>query len=153
MAKEPPSSVPKRGRGVNDGDTLTLGDTTIEFYVTPPHTPGTLSLILPLKDGEMRHVGAEWGGTGFNFAQTRENFSTYIASAQRFSKLAHDKGVDVPLSNHSTFDDAFNKIARLKGRNAGDPHPFVMGEGSEEKFLAVAAECAMAERAKLRPAQ
>src|SRR5262249_12033830 len=28
---------PKRDLSVSDGDTLTLADTTIEFYVTPPH--------------------------------------------------------------------------------------------------------------------
>ncbi len=65
--------IPKRGRAVKDGDRLTLGDTTIELYVTPPHTPGTLSLIFPLKDGAMSHVGGLWGGTGFDLrAQSRK---------------------------------------------------------------------------------
>jgi metallo-beta-lactamase class B len=142
--------IPKRGKGLNDGDTLTLGDTTIEFTVTPPHTPGTLSLILPLKDGELTHVGAEWGGTAFNFPVTVENFTAYIASAQKFARVARDRGADVPLSNHSRYDDALRKIAELKARKPGEPHPFVLGPGSAETYLAVAAECAMAERARLR---
>jgi metallo-beta-lactamase class B len=142
--------VPKRGKGVNDGEKLTLGDTTIGFTVTPPHTPGTLSLILPLKDGELSHVGALWGGTAFNFQPTVENFTTYIASAQKFSRIARDSGADVPLSNHARYDDAFRKIAELKKRKPGDPHPFVLGPGSAETYLAVASECAMASRARLR---
>ena len=81
--------IPKRGRAVKDGDRLTLGDTSIELYVTPPHTPGTLSLIFPLKDGAMSHVGGLWGGTAFNFEPTGENFTTYAASAERF---AQDRG-------------------------------------------------------------
>jgi metallo-beta-lactamase class B len=135
---------PKRDISVKNGDKLTLGDTTIEFYVTPPHTPGTISIIMPLKDGNARHVGGEWGGTAFNFAPTAQNFATYAASAERFAKIARDKGVDVPLSNHSTYDNAFEKIAALKTRRPGQPHPFVTGPDSEQRYLTVAAECAKA---------
>jgi metallo-beta-lactamase class B len=134
--------VPTRGMSVKDGDKLTLGDTTIEFYVTPPHTPGTVSLIIPLKEGGMRHVGGEWGGTAFNFAPTLENFQTYAASAERFAKIAAEKGVDVPLSNHPTFDDALLKIQALKARKVGQPHPFATGPASMARYLTVAAECA-----------
>ena len=135
---------PKRDVSVKDGDKLALGDTMIEFYVTPPHTPGTISVIMPLKDGNTRHVGGEWGGTAFNFAPTAQNFVTYAASAERFAKIARDKGVDVPLSNHSTYDNAFEKIAALKMRRPGQPHPFVTGQESEQRYLKVAAECAKA---------
>ena len=62
--------TPKRGTGVPDGFRLTLGDTTIEMVQTPPHTPGAISLIIPIKDGNQRHVGGLWGGIGFNFPQT-----------------------------------------------------------------------------------
>jgi metallo-beta-lactamase class B len=144
--------VPRRARGVDDGDSLTLGDTTIEFALTPPHTPGTLSLILPLKDGEMRHAGALWGGTGFNFPGTEENYNAYVESARRFSRLSRDRNADVPLSNHPVYDEALAKIAALKTRAPGDPHPFVLGQGSAETYLAVAAECAMAARERLRAA-
>src|SRR5579864_9264205 len=136
--------IPKRDMSVRDGDQLTLGDTTIEFYVTPPHTPGTISIVMPLKEGNARHVGGEWGGTAFNFAPTPENFATYAASAERFAKIARDEGVDVPMSNHSTYDNAFGKIAALKARKPGDPNPFVTGAASEQRFLTVAAECAKA---------
>jgi metallo-beta-lactamase class B len=139
--------VPRRDMAVKDGDKLTLGDTTIEFYITPPHTPGTISIIMPLKDGNARHVGAEWGGTAFNFQPTPENFATYAASAERFAKIARDKGVDVPISNHSTYDNAFEKIAALKARKPGQPNPFVTGAQSEQRYLTVAAECAKAMQA------
>jgi metallo-beta-lactamase class B len=143
-------AIPRRGRGVKDGDTLSFGGTTLEFYLTPPHTPGTLSLIFPLHDGESTHVAALWGGTAFNFTPTEENFTAYIASAQRFAKVARDEGADVPLSTHSAFDEALQKIAALKTRTLGQTNPFVTGPGGAEKYLAVATECAMAWRAKLR---
>src|ERR1043165_5246645 len=48
-ANENRGPIPKRGMAVKDGDKLTLGDTAIEIVQTPPHTPGAISLIIPLK--------------------------------------------------------------------------------------------------------
>lgn len=141
--------IPKRGVSVRDGGSLTLGDTTIEFTVTPPHTPGTLSLIVPLKDGPRRHIGAQWGGTAFNFRPTEQNFTTYIGSAEKFSRVVDERGADVTLSNHPSYDDALAKIAALKTRQPSATHPFVMGKESTLRFLSVAAECAAAARARL----
>src|SRR5689334_2235128 len=36
---------PKRDLAISDRDQLKLGDTTIDLYLTPGHTPGTLSLV------------------------------------------------------------------------------------------------------------
>jgi metallo-beta-lactamase class B len=143
--------IPKRGRAVRDGDQLTLGDTSIELYVTPPHTPGTLSLIFPLKDGAMSRVGGLWGGTAFNFEPNHENFMAYAASADRFARIAAEKGVDVPLSNHPTYDDALVKMDALKSRTP-DKHPFATGPMTVARYLMVASQCAQARaRALVEP--
>jgi metallo-beta-lactamase class B len=143
--------IPKRGRAVKDGDRLTLGDTAIELYVTPPHTPGTLSLIFPLKDGAMSHVGGLWGGTAFNFEPNIENFTTYATSAERFARIAAEKGVDVPLSNHPSYDDALIKMAALKSRTP-DKHPFATGAMTMSRYMTVAGQCARARaRALVEP--
>ena len=60
------------------------------------------------------------------------------------SKIARDRGVDVLMSNHSTYDNAFEKIAALKARKPGQPNPFVTGADTEQRYLKVAAECARA---------
>jgi metallo-beta-lactamase class B len=144
--------IPKRGRAVNDGDRSTLGDTTIELYVTPPHTPGTLSLIIPLKDGAKGNVGALWGGTAFNFEATVQNFTAYADSAERFAKIASDKSADVPLSNHPPYDDALVKMEKLKTRTADQPHPFATGPITVARYLRVAQQCALARgRALVEP--
>ena len=144
--------IPKRGRAVKDGDRLMLGDTTIELYVTPPHTPGTLSLIFPLKDGAMSHVGGLWGGTGFVFEPNLENFTTYAASADRFARTEAESGVDVVLSNHPIFDDALIKMEALKARRAQQPHPFVTGPMTVARYMTVASQCAQARaRALVEP--
>ena len=48
---------PKPTRDIEgvDGQKVTLGDTTITLYLTPGHTAGTLSMLIPVKDGGRTH--------------------------------------------------------------------------------------------------
>ena len=41
---------PTRDMVAIDGQRLTLGDTTLTMYLTPGHTPGTISTLIPLMD-------------------------------------------------------------------------------------------------------
>ena len=158
LAKARPSTnpergpIPKRGMSVKSGDKLTLGDTAIEIVETPPHTPGAISLIIPLKEGNTRHVGALWGGIGFNFQRTEQNFTTYSNSVGKFAEIARARNVDVQMANHSNFDNAFPKMTALKARRAGQPHPFVVGGEVQQRIFDVQQECALAQRAMLRTA-
>jgi hypothetical protein len=70
----------------------------------------------------------------------------------KFSKVAQARGADVPLANHSNFDDAFEKMAALKARKPGDPNPFVMGWAGQERIFTIQEECTMAARARVRTA-
>ena len=144
--------IPRRGMGLKDGDKLTLGDTSIEVVETPPHTPGAISLIIPLREGNTRHVGALWGGIGFNFQRTEQNFSTYSTSVGKFMNVARQRNVDVQMANHPNFDNALIKIAALKTRPAGRPNPFVVGWEVQQKIFEVQQDCALAQRAIVRTA-
>jgi len=149
-AKEGRGPIPKRGMSVKDGDKLTLGDTTIEIYETPPHTPGTISLIIPVRDAGVRHVAELWGGNSFNFRPEVANYTTYANSVDKFAAVAKAKGADVQLGNHPNFDDSLEKIAKLTARTSGQRHPFVVGADGVQRILTVQRECALAARAKLR---
>ena len=46
---------PKRDIVATDGQHLTLGDTTLTLYLTPGHTLGTISSLIPVKDGKAAH--------------------------------------------------------------------------------------------------
>src|SRR5207245_9664455 len=70
------AAKPKRDMIATDGQKVTLGDTTLTLYLTPGHTLGTVSLLIPVKDNGKPHLVAEWGGTGFNFQHSRERFQT-----------------------------------------------------------------------------
>ena len=144
--------IPKRGMSVKSGDKLTLGDTSIEIVETPPHTPGAISLIIPLKEGNTTHAAALWGGIGFNFQRSEANFTTYSNSVGRFAAVAKARNVDVQMANHPNFDRALEKIAALKGRSAGQPNPFVVGWDVQRRIFEVQQDCALAQRATLRTA-
>jgi metallo-beta-lactamase class B len=140
---------PKRDLVVADGQQLTLGDTTLSFYLTPGHTPGTISTIIPVKDGGKPHVAAEWGGTAFNFTITPDKdrnywFRTYISSAERFRDVATKAGADVIIANHTMFDGSKVKLPALAKRTAGAPNPYVIGTDAVKRYMTVAVECAKA---------
>jgi metallo-beta-lactamase class B len=139
-----PSWKPRRDIEVVDGQELTLGDTTLRLHLTPGHTNGTVSTIIPLRDGENEHVAALWGGTLFNFGPDAERFRAYAESAERFLGIARDAGADVLLSNHTDYDGSKQKLPALADRQPGGPHPYVIGADSIERYLTVAHECALA---------
>jgi metallo-beta-lactamase class B len=135
---------PTRDQVVSDGQKLTLGDTTLTFTLTPGHTPGTVSTLIPVKDNGTPHLVAEWGGTGFNFPRNAETFRVYAASADKFRDIARKAGADALISNHTNLDGSKTKIPALALRKPGDPHPYVIGADAVAGYMTVAGECAKA---------
>jgi metallo-beta-lactamase class B len=144
VARSTRDPAPKRDIVASDGQKLTLGDTTLTLYLTPGHTPGTISTLVPVKDNGRSHLMAAWGGTAFNFPRTAENFKIYINSAQRFRDIVARAGADGVIANHTNFDGTKVKVPALAKRAAGAPHPFVIGNAAVQRYLTVAEECAKA---------
>jgi len=138
---------PKRDMVATDGQKLTLGDTTITMVVTPGHTPGTISFLIPVKDNGRPHLAAMWGGTGLN--ADRESITNYVQSAKRFTDIARQAGADMMLSNHTDWDGSKIKLPAVAKRVPGTPHPFVGGSGSVLRYMKVAEECATARLMRL----
>lgn len=141
---------PKRDIVVTDGHKLSLGNQTLTLYVTPGHTPGTVSTLVPVFDNGKPHLAAAWGGTAFNFTPSKERFQIYIDSARRFSDIVAKAGADVLISNHTIFDGSKTKLPAMARRKAGDPHPYVIGTESVRRYLKVAEECAIAAMLRLQ---
>jgi metallo-beta-lactamase class B len=139
---------PKRDMVATDGQKLTLGDTTLTLYITPGHTPGTLSLLIPVKDNGKPHLAALWGGTGLN--PDRDSVQTYIRSAQRFNEIVRQAGADIIFSNHTDWDGSKVNLPLLAKRTPGrsnpndNPYdnPYIVGNQSVLRYLKVAEECA-----------
>ena len=138
---------PARDMVATDGQKLTLGDTTLTLYVTPGHTPGTISTIFPVKEGGRTHQAALWGGTGLN--ADRESLTNYIASAKRFSDIARQAGADIIVSNHTDWDRSKVNLPLLAKRTPGSANPYVTSNENVRRFLKVAEECATARLVRL----
>ena len=117
----PAAFKPRKDMVVTDGQKITLGGVTVTAYITPGHTPGTLSLIIgPLTNRKSvasddgRHVASIWGGTDPSIGRQGVQYypdgqtmmRTHVASLRRFIDLGTKAGVDVILSptlSHANF--------------------------------------------------
>ena len=132
---------PKREIEAKDGDTLTLGDATIRMYITPGHTPGTVSSIYTVKDRGTTHTVATWGGTTIQGGKA-ETYLAYIASADRYKDIVKKAGADIVLSNHTAYDNTPANIRKLATRGA--TNPYVVGNAAVLRYITTAEECAKA---------
>ena len=144
-----PQGKPKRDVVADDGQKITLGDTTVTIVTTPGHTPGTLSMLFTVKDNGKPLNVAYSGGTAFNFPSTAPNFDTYIKSQGKMAAAAAASNATILMSNHTEFDNAVPKIKMLAGRKPGEPHPFDLGKEAVARYFTVTRECAQAARLKL----
>ncbi len=144
-----PEGKPKRDIVADDGQNITLGDTTVTIVTTPGHTPGTLSMLFDVKDkGKPVHV-AYSGGTAFNFPSTGPNFDIYSQSQRKMAAAAARTGATILMSNHSEFDNSTARLKMLAARKPGEPHPYELGAEAVARYFKVTDECAQAAKLKL----
>jgi metallo-beta-lactamase class B len=144
-----PEGKPKRDIVADDGQKLTLGDTTVTILTTPGHTRGTLSMTFPVKDHGRTLNVAYAGGTAFNFPSTVPNFDIYIESQKKMAAAAAATNATILMTNHSEFDYATTKIKLLGARKPGEPHPYEIGKEAVARYFTVTDECAEAQRLKV----
>lgn len=135
---------PRHDIEATDGQKVTLGDTTVTIYITPGHTGGTLSVLVPVKDRGQPHLAMEWGGTALSGGTSKEMLESYISNAKRLKDISGGLGADVIIGNHTEYNDALNRLERTKARKAGEPNPWIVGKGEVQTYLTVVEECAKA---------
>ncbi|MBQ3530094.1 MAG: MBL fold metallo-hydrolase [Oscillospiraceae bacterium] len=96
---------------VSEGDTLSLGNTTISFMETPGHTRGTISFFFETEENGQTYRVGMFGGAGANtLAQGRFDYDgcreDYRDSLHRLQK----ENVDVFIGNH-----VWNNDTAVKG--------------------------------------
>ncbi|CAI3962905.1 metallo-beta-lactamase class B [Alteromonas macleodii] len=119
---------PEKDLLIEDGDVLNVNGTELAFYVTPGHTPGTLTIVLPVIDGDERHRAVLWGGTGLNYGPDVARIKSYTNSANAMKALVKEQNIDVFLSNHPGRDGTRDKLKALTNRKDNQAHPFIQGE-------------------------
>lgn len=139
--------LPDKDIEMPDGGTLTLGDTTVTFYLTPGHTKGDMSAIYPVTDNGTPHTVGYFGGTGGG--RDAESEKAQIASLERWKAISRKAGVDVNITNHPLHSEALEKEYLLRYRLNGAPNPFILGREVYQRYIAVQQECARVELARL----
>jgi metallo-beta-lactamase class B len=164
----PAQFKPRKDMVITDGQKITLGDVTVTAYITPGHTPGTLSLIIePLwnkktvHSDEGRHVAAIWGGTDPSIGRQGVRYypdgqtmmKTHIESLKRFIDLGNKAGVDVVLSPtlaHANMSERMRMWRALNPDHSAQaermhslkdlPHPFI-NKDDVERYNKILLEC------------
>lgn len=132
---------PARSETAKDGDTLTLGDTTVTMLETP-RVPGSgaLSYVLPVKDGGTTHMWATYGATGA--PPTLEGKMLYQQSIKHMLGAMQSLKVDTIISNHPFVDGSVRQMKDLAARKPGDANPFVIGTEEAQRYVQILGKCA-----------
>jgi metallo-beta-lactamase class B len=144
------SAKPERGEApaqdvtIGDGEHVALGDTSVEMYLTPGHTLGTLSTIFDVLDKGVRRKAILWGGTSFNFGPTHpEQLQAYLRTFRAAEERVRAENIQVLISNHPEFDRSIDKIDEMRIHPSAR-NPFVIGASGVISTLNVGFQCALA---------
>ena len=123
-------------RRVNDGERVTLGDTTLTAHLTPGHTLGATTWTMQGRDG------AKPLAVLF-FPSANVNRGVKLVNNERYPNIARDfehsysvwksLDCDVFLADHGEFYDMKRKYSRLE--DGEKPNPFIDPAGYQ-RFLA-----------------
>ena len=90
---------------IEDGDCITLGNTSIRCQLAPGHTMGTLALFFDVTDGQTVKRAGLWGGVGFltiykEYCREMGLPETKCALMAQSIRQLWDEPVDIMLGNH-----------------------------------------------------
>lgn len=120
---KPEARAPRRDMIAKDGDTLTLGNTTVRLAWHPGHTPGGLSAGFTVYDGGKPYQAYIFAGAAPG--QGVPAVEQFVATIDRLERM--QQGVQVRVVSHPFMDPTFwDRVDRLAARRPGEPHPFVV---------------------------
>lgn len=123
-------------RVLQDGDTVTLGGSTLVARRTPGHTPGCTTWTMTVEEGRESYdvviIGSMGSNPGFRFVDNPDNPTIADQYKQGFAVL-RSLPVDIPLASHPAM---YNMVAKYE-RLGESPNPYIDPEGYEEEIDAV----------------
>ncbi len=119
----------KRDMVLREGQTLTLGTTSLKVYRLPGHTAGSPSFEFTVYDNGRPHKAFLFGGPGQRNGV--EGGTEFLNSIRRLKRELAD--VEVPVHVHSYLNTypypsggaILEPAMKLAQRKPGEPHPFV----------------------------
>ena len=103
---------------LDDGDEITLGNTTVRAVATPGHTPGAMSYFFDVRDGDEVYRAGLHGGMGIN-TLSREFLDKYALPYSlredfvRSMLRLNEERVDIFLGNHMQHNHTEQKAKRI----------------------------------------
>lgn len=103
---------------LDDGDTVTLGNTTVRAVATPGHTPGAMSYFFDVTDGRETFRAALHGGMGINTlsAEFLKKYNLPFSLRDDFCNAMlrlNREQVDLFLGNHMQHNQTAERYSRL----------------------------------------
>jgi metallo-beta-lactamase class B len=144
-----PVQPPKRDIVAVEGQAITVGDVAFTPVMIPGHTPGSMGVVFPVKDGRATRMAGLFGGSILTPGRISDaGLRQYIASVEHWGNATRRMKVDVEIQNHPMYDGFVAKLERLKQRKQGEANPFAVGAESYQRFVAVMAGCTRAQLAR-----
>jgi metallo-beta-lactamase class B len=133
---------PKRDRVVREGDTITLGEESIKVYITPGHSPGAMTMLIPVKDKGKPRLLAYFAGIANPMVGTPPgDYEGYEKSYARLEPILREAKVDGFICSHPNYDDAVFKIEVMRSNPPTLPHPFLVGTEQTILYTRISREC------------
>ncbi len=109
---------------LKDGDTVSLGGVTLTARVTPGHTAGATTYLLPVREGGVPHtvVFFSSASVGFNRLAPKPQYPGIVADYRKSFVLWKSIDADVFLAPHA---EMFDLAAKRATRGPGKPNPFI----------------------------
>ncbi len=130
---------PHRDLSALDGQTFTLGEETVTIVLTPSHTPGSLSVLIPVADHGQPHMAALLGAT--EIPRSNGMKTDYITSAAHLGTVAADAKVDIELNSRPFVDNAIARMDTLAKAKSATKNPFIIGSDGFQRFVGMIGEC------------
>ncbi len=139
--------MPRRDVVAADGDSITLGETTIRILHTPGHTAGTISLVIPARwNGETHYLTLAGGSAMPN---SLAGTTSYLASFHKLWEAGRRAGAVGVLSTHAFMHGAIERLERMSALGAGTSNPFILGEDGYARFMESQGLCVLANAVRL----
>ena len=149
-----PRPIPRRDLVVVDGQRITLGDTAVTLYLTPGHTPGTISAVVPVHEAGHTYALALFGG--INLPATLDpdarsgGLRQYDESVRRFAETVRRAGAVGIMSTQVFAEGGVARLSNARTRRPGQPNPFLIGSDATSRYFGLLDECAKASEARLQ---
>lgn len=136
----PLGGAPNTEAIADDGEVITLGDTSITVVLTPGHTPGAISLIFPVTENGVEHKAVIMALSPRGGLDAHKEA---IAGIAHLGEFIRSEGVNVALHSHEMIFDsvADDFIMSASTRAASSENPFVIGNDEVSRFTEMVGTC------------